>query len=162
MNLFHWIASGVCRWFSPQRKLKKLSRLRVVNQTRGTVLAESMEVADSAASRNKGLLGRDRLLPGEGLWILPCESVHTFWMRFSIDLIYLDRKKRIRKLTHSLPPWRLSGCLRAYSVLELPSGTLRASQTQLGDVLEFSSASEREDDTEALSAAIKPPAERSK
>ena len=90
--------------------------------------------------RNKGLLGRDRLSPGEGLWIIPCEAVHTFWMRFPIDLVYLDRKKRIRKLASEVPPWRLSACLWAHSVLELPPGTIRNTQTQLGDRLEFSIA----------------------
>jgi uncharacterized membrane protein (UPF0127 family) len=99
-----------------------------------------MEVADSASARNKGLLGRERLAPGEGLWIRPCEAVHTFWMRFPIDLIYLDRKGRIRKLRGEVRPWRLSACLTAHSVLEFPSGTIRDTQTQLGDTLEFSTA----------------------
>jgi hypothetical protein len=112
-------------------------RLRVSNLTRNTVLATCMEVADSAAKRNKGLLGRDRLAPGEGLWIRPCEAVHTFWMRFPIDLVYLDRKNRIRKLVSAVPPWRLSACLRAHSVLELPSGTIRKTRTQPGDMLDF-------------------------
>jgi uncharacterized membrane protein (UPF0127 family) len=116
-------------------------RLRVANLTRQTVLASSMEVADTAAKRNKGLLGRERLSPGEGLWIRPCESVHTFWMRFSIDLVYLDRKNRIKKLVSEVRPWRLSGCLWAHSVLELPSGTILNTQTQMGDTLEFSEAS---------------------
>jgi hypothetical protein len=99
-----------------------------------------MEVADSAAMRNKGLLGRDRLSPGEGLWIIPCEAVHTFWMRFPIDLVYLDRKKRIRKLSSDVRPWRLSACLWAHSVLELPPGTIHGTQTQHGDRLEFLNA----------------------
>jgi hypothetical protein len=99
-----------------------------------------MEVADSAEKRNKGLLGRECLAPGEGLWIIPCESVHTFWMRFPIDLVYLDRKKRIRKLKSSVPAWRLSACLRAHSVIELPAGTIFQTQTRIGDILEFSPA----------------------
>ena len=115
--------------------------MRVTNLTRNTVLADCMEVADSAAKRNKGLLGRECLAPGEGLWIIPCESVHTFWMRFPIDLVYLDRKKRIRKLRNSVPAWRLSACLRAHSVIELPAGTIRATRTEYGDNLDFSEAS---------------------
>jgi uncharacterized membrane protein (UPF0127 family) len=115
-------------------------RLQVSNLTRQTVLATCMEVAGSGPKRNKGLLGRERLAPGEGLWIVPCESVHTFWMKFPIDLVYLDRKKRIKKLKSAVPPWRLSACLSAHSVLELPAGTIRDTQTQLGDTLEFSSA----------------------
>jgi uncharacterized membrane protein (UPF0127 family) len=112
-----------------------------LNLTRNTVLASCMEVADSSAKRNKGLLGRKSLSAGGGLWILPCQAVHTFGMRFPIDLVYLDRKNRIRKLVSAAPPWRLSGCLRAHSVLELPSGTIRGSETQDGDTLEISEAS---------------------
>jgi hypothetical protein len=110
--------------------------------TRNTVLATCMEVADSAAKRKTGLLGRECLLPGEGLWIIPCESVHTFWMRFPIDLVYLDRKKRICKLKTSVPAWRLSACLRAHSVIELPSGTIYQTLTQMGDILNFSDSPE--------------------
>lgn len=115
-------------------------RLRVENPARKSVLATSLEVADTSAQRNKGLLGRDALAPGEGLWIRPCEAVHTFWMRFPIDLVYLDRKKRIRKLVSAVPAWRVSACLHAHSVLELPPGTIRGSGTQVGDTLEFSEA----------------------
>ena len=86
---------------------------------------------------SQGMLGRERLSSGEGLWIIPCEAVHTFWMRFPIDLVYLDSKKRIRKLVSEVPAWRLSACLRAHSVLELPPGTIRETQTQRGDTLAF-------------------------
>lgn len=114
------------------------TRLRIFNLTRNTELATSLEVAASGPKRNKGLLGRGGLAEGEGLWIVPCEAVHTFWMRFPIDLIYLDRQKRIRKLVSNVPPWRLSGCLTAHSVCELPAGTIRKTKTELGDELQFS------------------------
>ncbi|MGB6690360.1 MAG: DUF192 domain-containing protein [Terracidiphilus sp.] len=113
-------------------------RMHVANLTRNTVIATSVEVADSGPTRSKGLLGRKGLDPGTGLWIVPCEAVHTFWMQFPIDLIYLDRDLRIRKLRTGVPPWRLSGCLTAHSVLELASGAIRDSQTQSGDKLDFS------------------------
>jgi hypothetical protein len=115
--------------------------LQVENLTRHTVLARCLEIADSGAKRNKGLLGRKGLAPGGGLWIMPCESVHTFGMKFSIDLVYLDKKLRIRKVRSSVPPWRVSACLSAHSVLELPAGTIRETQTSAGDTLEFSAAS---------------------
>ena len=115
-------------------------RLKVINLTRQTVLADRLEVADHGANRMKGLLGRDGLSPGEGLWIKPCEAVHTFCMRFAIDLVYLDRKNRIRKVRSSVGPWRMSACLTAHSVIELPSGTVQATRTQAGDRLEFSPA----------------------
>jgi hypothetical protein len=140
MNFFRWLASGIRNCFVSREHSGPESRICVTNQTRNTVLASCMEVADTAAKRNKGLLGRERLAPGEGLWIIPCESVHTFWMRFPIDLVYLDRKKNIRKLKSSVPAWRLSACLRAHSVIELPSGTIDQTQTRVGDILEFSPA----------------------
>jgi hypothetical protein len=112
-------------------------RLEVINRARGTVLASRLEVAESAPKRSKGLLGRDGLGPGEGLWIKPCESIHTYFMRFPIDLVYLDRKNKIKKLRSAVGPWRMSACLSAHSVLELPAGTIRKTQTQPGDTLEF-------------------------
>jgi hypothetical protein len=126
---------------APRRPATPEIRLRVLNLTRHTVLATCMEVADSGDKRSKGLLGRASLSPGEGLWIIPCESVHTFFMQFPIDLVYLDRRNRIRKLRSEVPPWRVSACLSAHSVLELVAGTIRNSQTQPGDQLEFSSVS---------------------
>jgi hypothetical protein len=140
MNSFSRILSGLRKQLASRRQAIEETRLRVTNLTRDTVLATCMEIADSAAKRNKGLLGRKSLAPGEGLWIAPCEAVHTFWMQFSIDLVYLDRKKRIRKLVSDVRPWRLSACFSAHSVLELPAGTIRATRTEPGDALEFSNA----------------------
>lgn len=140
MNPFRWIASGLRKCFSSHRNTPQDLRLRVSNLTRNTVLATSMEVANTDSKRRKGLLGREGLSSGEGLWLCPCEAVHTFWMRFPIDLVYLDRKNRIRKLKSDVRPWRLSACLRAHSVIELPTGTIRATQTQPEDILEFSVA----------------------
>jgi hypothetical protein len=117
-------------------------KLQILNLTRGTTLATRLDVADSGPKRNKGLLGRKSLEPGEGLWIVPCESVHTFFMQFAIDLVYLDRNHRIKKVRSSVPPWRLSACLSAHSILELPAGTIQSTQTQAGDTLQFTPADE--------------------
>lgn len=105
------------------------------NHTRNTVLAESADMADTSAKRRTGLLKHERLNPGEGLWIVPCESVHTFFMKFPIDLVYLDKQKKVRKVRHRVPAWRLSVCLSAHSILELPAGTLEQTGTQVGDEL---------------------------
>lgn len=112
-------------------------KIVVKNATRGTVLGDRIEVAGSGAKRRKGLLGRDGLGAGEGLWIVPCESVHTFFMRFAIDLVYLDRKNRVRKVRHAVGPWRLSACFTAHSVVELPAGTIRATHTERGDTIKI-------------------------
>ena len=110
-------------------------KVRVRNETRETVLAESAEVADTSAKRRTGLLKHTRLEAGEGLWIVPCESVHTFFMKFPIDLVYLDKNRKVRKVRHAVGPWRLSACFLARSVLELPAGTAERTQTAPGDQL---------------------------
>ena len=111
-------------------------KVLVRNQTRKTVLAQAADVADSSAKRRTGLLKHERLAPGEGLWIVPCESVHTFFMKFPIDLVYLDKKRKVKKVRHAVPAWRLSACLSAHSVLELPAGTVEQTRTAVGDELE--------------------------
>lgn len=113
------------------------SRVRAINQTRQTELGGRIEVADRGPSRAKGLLGRKQLDPGGGMWIVPCESVHTFFMQFAIDLVYLDRQNRIKKIRHAVPPWRVSACLSAHSVIELPAGTVLRTKSQKGDSVEF-------------------------
>lgn len=134
----------ILRRLAAGRRSEPDVRYRVFNLTRQVVIAERVEVADRGAKRRKGLLGRDGLGPGEGLWIVPCESVHTFGMRFPIDLIYLDRKKRVRKVKSGVPAWRLSACFSAHSVMELPAGAVRSSKTEPGDMLEFSPAASRD------------------
>ena len=137
MNPFSGLLKGKSNPGSP---LAPEKRLLVTNTSRSTVLATRLEVADSGPKRNMGLLGRDGLAPGEGLWIVPCESVHTFFMRFPIDLVYLDRKNTVKKVRHAVGAWRLSACLSAHSILELPAGTIRNTQTRPGDTLEISAA----------------------
>jgi uncharacterized membrane protein (UPF0127 family) len=138
MNPLRWLATAL-----PATTVNPPPRvLQVRNVTRDTTLASQLEVAGSGATRRKGLLGRQILPAGAGLWIIPCESVHTFFMHFAIDLIYLDRGNRIRKVRPAVGPWRLSACLTAHSVLELPAGTIAASHTQPGDCVEFAPAEE--------------------
>jgi uncharacterized protein len=124
--------------------------LRVSNLTRQTELAHCVDVADRGAKRRKGLLGREMLAVGEGLWIVPCEAVHTFGMRFPIDLVYLDRDKRVKKIRSDVRSWRISSCLSAHSVLELASGSIQKTRTKPGDLLEFSSAFPLSDDRISL------------
>ena len=105
------------------------------NHTRNTVLSDAVELADTSETRRVGLLKHERLEPGSGLWIVPCESVHTFFMKFPIDLVYLDKQRKVRKVRHAVPAWRLSACLTAHSILELPAGTAEKSGTLPGDEL---------------------------
>jgi uncharacterized membrane protein (UPF0127 family) len=125
--------------FNFRRRAKPNVHLRIWNVTRGTELGASVELANHSAARRKGLLGRDSLFAGEGLWILPCQAVHTVGMRFPIDLVYLDRDLRVRKVRSNVYPWRLSACVSAHSVLELAPGTIQETQTNRGDQLKISS-----------------------
>ena len=110
-------------------------KVQVRNQSRGSVLGRAVDVADTSSKRRTGLLKHERLDDGTGLWIVPCESVHTFFMKFPIDLVYLDKQRKVRKVRNAVPPWRLSACFAAHSVLELPAGTAAETGTQVGDEL---------------------------
>ena len=112
------------------------------NLTRNAILGEDVDVADTSEKRRTGLLKHSGLGPGEGLWIKPCESVHTFFMKFAIDLVYIDKKQKVRKARKAVPPWRLSACLSAHSILELPAGTIERTGTQAGDELSIETRGE--------------------
>ncbi len=116
--------------------------MEAFNQTRDVSLGAAIDLASSGGKRNRGLLGRDGLEPGEGLWIVPCEAIHMFFMRFAIDAVYLDKKKRVVKVVSDLKPWRLSGSLKAHSVLELPAGTAARTETQPGDQIDLRQATD--------------------
>lgn len=132
------------------RPAKLSDRLRVVNTTRKIEIADRVELAGNGAKRSKGLLGRSGLGPGEGMWIVPCEAVHTFWMKFSLDLVYLDRGNHVAKIKRNVPPWRLSACLTAHSVIEFAAGAIGESDLQPGDKLEFLPAAESNESSETV------------
>ncbi len=115
--------------------------LRVRNQTRNLVLAEDVEVAATLCRRMKGLLGRRELPAGHGLWIRPCKSIHTLFMGFPIDAIFVSKNECVVRTYQSLPPFRMTPFVwGARSVLELPAGALSACPTHIGDQLIFESA----------------------
>ena len=112
--------------------------LLVTNATRGKILADRAERAERFGERFMGLMGRRELPVGEGLWIVPCNSIHTFFMRIPIDVAFLDEAAVVVKAMAAIPPWRATAVYwRARSVLELPAGTLAASGTVEGDRLTF-------------------------
>lgn len=112
--------------------------VRVENETRGAVLADRAQVARSWWSRGWGLLGRSKLTEGEGLVIDPCSSVHTWFMRFPIDLVYVDRSGTVLKTEMAVPPYRFSAVFRGHaSVIELPAGIVERTKTQPGDRVRF-------------------------
>jgi uncharacterized protein len=105
------------------------------NERTGAVLASHVLTAFDSESRRTGLLKHESLPQGHGLIIAPSNAVHTFFMRFAIDLAFVAKDGRVVKVRAAVPPWRLSGALRAYAVVELPAGTLERTGTVRGDRL---------------------------
>lgn len=98
-------------------------RVRFFNGVR-EVAACHVQLTETVLERTRGLLGRPKPGSDEALLITPCNAVHTFGMRYALDLVYIARNGAVRKIVHALPPRRLSGCLRAHAVLELVAGTV--------------------------------------
>lgn len=94
----------------------------VLTRPGGVLVCERCELADTVPTRMRGLLGRDGIDPGEGLLIRPTNSVHMFFMRFAIDVVFLDRELVVQKIVEALAPWRMAGCRGANAALELPAG----------------------------------------
>ncbi len=108
---------------------------RIVNLTRGNTVCERALIADRPVARMRGLLGRRSLAAGEGLLLRPASSVHTGFMRFPIDVLFLDGTLRVMKVTESLPPWRAAGARRGRSVIELAAGESTRRAVSVGDRL---------------------------
>ncbi|HEY7270964.1 MAG TPA: DUF192 domain-containing protein [Dehalococcoidia bacterium] len=110
----------------------------VRNPERESLLGEAIEVADTSVRKVKGLLGRECLEDGQGLLFKGCSSLHTFFMRFPIDIVFLDRSGKVLKLSRNVKPFKLVAApLRAYYAVELPSGAISRSETKVGDALTF-------------------------
>lgn len=117
--------------------------VRVFNETQGKPLGDRVREATGFVERFRGLMGVRALEVGEGLHLVPCNSIHTFFMRIAIDALFLDRAGRVVKVYGALPPWRLSSIhFDVASVLELPAGVAAASGTVAGDVLRFEASKE--------------------
>jgi uncharacterized membrane protein (UPF0127 family) len=116
---------------------------RIINTTRGNVLCEEVVIANRPLSRLRGLMRRQCLPSGEGLLLIPSPSIHTAFMRFSIDVVFLDRDLRVLKLVKALAPWRTAGA-RAHSTLELAAGEVDRRGVQLGDELRLDKAPRRQ------------------
>jgi uncharacterized membrane protein (UPF0127 family) len=105
--------------------------------TTGRVVARHVELALTRNTRNKGLLGRDGLPADHALVLAPCTSVHTWFMRFAIDVIFVRRSGEVVKTRAAVPAWRLLGALGAYATIELPSGAIAQSGVERGHRLEL-------------------------
>ena len=110
--------------------------MRIINPTQKTVIAENFKIADTFFSRFIGLLNRRSLESGEALIITRCQSIHMFFMRFTIDAVFIDRNDKVVGLVERIKPWRLSPVFfKADRVIELPEGVIDLSKTSLGDQL---------------------------
>lgn len=109
-------------------------RNRIINETRGNILCEEVVIANRPLSRLRGLMRRRFLPSGEGLLLVPAPSIHTAFLRFSIDVVFLDRELRVLKMVRSLAPWRMAGA-RAHSTLELAAGEVDRRGVEVGDEL---------------------------
>lgn len=117
-------------------------RKQVRNETRGTTIATNLSEARSFFARGRGLMGRREFPAGSALLIDPCSSIHMFFMRFPIDVLYMDREDRVVRVQQSIKPWRIGPLFTrgAKYVIELPCGSIEQSNTQVGDRLAYVSA----------------------
>jgi uncharacterized membrane protein (UPF0127 family) len=110
------------------------ARVRIAD---GAVVCERCEIPESSFGRARGLLGRDGLEPGGGMLIDRAGSVHMFFMRFAIDVVFLARDRTVVRVKHGLAPWRVAGARGAVASLELPAGAASEAGVAEGDVLVF-------------------------
>jgi uncharacterized membrane protein (UPF0127 family) len=111
---------------------------QAVNMTRESVIAKHVRMADTYLTRLFGLMGKSGLPEGEGLWIVPCRDIHSCFMRFEFDAIFVNKQQQVLHLMERMQPWRISKMVwDGHAVLELPAGAIAASGTQIGDLIEL-------------------------
>jgi len=112
--------------------------MEIINKTKNTLLAKDIVIANTPFKRMKGLLGKKEFREGQALILKPCNSIHTFFLRFAIDVIFVDKHNKIIEAISHLKPFRLT-CVYWLSALaiELPSGTIQSTLTCKGDTLQI-------------------------
>lgn len=114
--------------------------MNAYNETKQTMIAEELDVAETYIDRMIGLLGRKSIPKKYGLWILPCKSIQTFFMRFPIDVVFLSSSHQVVKIMRNVKPFRISPIVfSAQSVIEMPTATIDDSRTDVGDQVVFRS-----------------------
>lgn len=109
--------------------------MNLINDRTHSVLANRVEVASTRRARRQGLLGRQHLDADAAMLLTPCMAVHTAFMGFPIDVVFVDRAGRAVQLVHELRPWRVAASVRARAVIELAAGRLESCGVELGDRL---------------------------
>lgn len=112
--------------------------MKIINKTNQKIIADKVKIANNPISRTIGLLNKSVLNEGEGLLITPCNSIHSFGMRFKFDAIFIDKKNKVKHIIKAMPAWRVSPLIIfAHSVIELPAGTADLAEVKIGDILEL-------------------------
>lgn len=112
--------------------------MKIINAKNSKIIAENVKIADNFFSRTKGLLGRNSMDKGEALHIIPCDSIHSYFMKFEFDAIFINKKNQVVHLIEKMPAWHFSKiCFSARSIIELPAGVIKETETCIGDLLEF-------------------------
>ena len=112
--------------------------MKLLNIKNEKILADKLEIANNPFTRMKGLLGRKSFAKGEALHIIPCTGIHSFFMKFKFDVVFINKKNEVVYLIENMPAWRVSEiCFSAYSVVELNEGVIKDTETDIGDFLEF-------------------------
>jgi len=117
-------------------------KYRLINSRTRRTLATDVELALTRESRRRGLLGRDALDPSAALFLKPCLAIHTAFMRFPLDVVFVDGDARVVRVVRQLPPWRITVSPRARAVIEFRGGTLNPGGVEPGDELYLAPAVE--------------------
>jgi uncharacterized membrane protein (UPF0127 family) len=114
--------------------------LALRNARTGVVVARRLETAFDSRARNRGLLGRTGLEPDQALVIAPCNSVHTFFMKFTIDVVFVTRDGTVRRISAGLRPWRIAASPTSFAVIETGAGVIARAGLACGDALVIDTA----------------------
>jgi uncharacterized membrane protein (UPF0127 family) len=118
--------------------LRENAQMKVANQKNNLTSADNLKLANTLRDRVSGLLTYKDLPPGNALMLKPCNSIHSFFMRFAIDVVFIDRQNRVVRTITQFKPWRISGiCFSAHACIELPAGTIQSTCLSIGDTLSF-------------------------
>ncbi len=110
--------------------------MKILNHSKKTQIADTCRIAKNFFPRFMGLMGKKNLSEGSCLIITPCNSIHMFFMKIPLDIIFIDKNSKVLHIIESIKPWRISKIIRnSHSVIELPVGTLSKSKTTIGDQL---------------------------
>ena len=111
---------------------------KIINTRTGAIIAEKAKITQNFKERSIGLLNRKSLEPGEALLIKPCNSIHTFFMRFPIDVAFLNKEGNVVGIVKNMAAWRLASCIfKGYMTLELPVGSIDIQGIKIGDSIRF-------------------------